>query len=59
MIERDCFNNSYSLELEFGDNDELTVRVEWNGTWGENECWGFVRNSIFGANAIVAWVADA
>jgi len=57
IIEWDC---RYSLVFKFDVNDGLTVSVEWNGLWGENECIGFVRNSTLGeANAIVAWVADA
>ncbi len=45
------------FELMPDDNDGLTVSVEWNGTWGENECLGLVRNSTPDPKFIVACVA--
>lgn len=59
IIERDRFNDRYSLDTKFESNVELPVRTEWNGTGGENEWFGSVRSSTLGTNAIVAWAADA
>lgn len=56
VIERDCFK---SLEVKPDVNDGLTVSVEWNGTWGENECLGLVRSSTLGPEFILPCVAVA
>lgn len=58
FIDWDWFKR-YSLEFKFNVIDGLTLSIEWKGVLGENEYLEFVGSSILGANAIVAWLADA